>query len=239
MGKNKKKKPLVSIITPHFNNTDLFEVTLKSIKEQTYKNIEHVVVDDGSRGEELIALQKLQEKYGFTLEILPENRGVSFARTTAAVKSKGEYILPLDADGDNMQNNYVERLVETAVALGSSFSPFYSDVELFGEMKQNFERPAWSVRGMLAGPGHTPTNSSLYSREAFEAVGSYDSGLGIWVDMEFWISMMLKGYKGYKVDETKFFYNIRKKSVSDHFDKVNGATRRQQAWDYICVKHKL
>ncbi|MEM3713489.1 MAG: glycosyltransferase [Candidatus Aenigmatarchaeota archaeon] len=88
-----KKHPLVSIIIPTFNSEKTIEKCLESIKSQTYKNIEIIVVDGGSKDKTVEIAQKMGAivfiKKGYSMS----------ASTNFGVKvSKGEYIYRVDSD---------------------------------------------------------------------------------------------------------------------------------------------
>ncbi len=88
-------KPLVSVIIPNYNYEKYITRTIDSVLEQTYKHIEIIVVDDGSKDNSL----KVLEKYGHKITVLEQaNQGVSLARNTGVAVSSGEYVAFLDAD---------------------------------------------------------------------------------------------------------------------------------------------
>jgi glycosyltransferase involved in cell wall biosynthesis len=90
--------PLVSVIIPAYNAEAFIEITLKSVISQTYKNIEVLVVDDGSldRTVEIVKSIAMEDKRITLLQ--QSNAGVAAARNQAIAHSKGEYIAPIDAD---------------------------------------------------------------------------------------------------------------------------------------------
>jgi len=91
-------QPLVSVIVPAFNAARTLGETLRSASAQTCRDIEIVVVDDGSTdGTCEIARQHAQDDDRILL-IRTENRGVAAARNTAIAASRGTYVAPLDAD---------------------------------------------------------------------------------------------------------------------------------------------
>lgn len=105
-------KSLVSIIIPVYNSSiALFESCIKSINKQSYKEIEIIIIDDGSD-------EKYSNCYRAVINSNPiakiyktKNQGVSKARNYAISKSNGQYLLFIDAD-DIISVDYVEKLVE-------------------------------------------------------------------------------------------------------------------------------
>jgi glycosyltransferase involved in cell wall biosynthesis len=89
---------LVSVIIPAFNAATNIRQTLDSVRAQTYRNFEVIVVDDGSSdGTTAIIEEFIRNDSRFQL-IRQENRGVGDARNAGIRKARGKYIAPLDAD---------------------------------------------------------------------------------------------------------------------------------------------
>jgi len=104
-------KGLVSVIIPCYNAEKFISETLNSIYEQTYKNYEIILVDDGSTDTSaLIAKSSFSEKPE-CLYIYQENKGVSSARNKGLQIAKGEFILFLDSD-DIIEQAFLSSRVE-------------------------------------------------------------------------------------------------------------------------------
>ncbi|NDL01284.1 glycosyltransferase family 2 protein [Photorhabdus bodei] len=89
---------LVSIIIPAFNVEDIIENSINSVLNQTYKNTEIIIVNDGSTDGTMDVLNRLSEQY-FNIEVFSqENRGISAARNVGLSKAKGDYVTFLDSD---------------------------------------------------------------------------------------------------------------------------------------------
>ena len=101
----------VSIIVPVYNAEKTIERCVRSIQNQTYKNIEIILVNDGSTDDSLSLCYELQKQSDNILVIDKENSGVSDARNIGIEKSSGDYIQFVDSD-DYIENNMSERLVE-------------------------------------------------------------------------------------------------------------------------------
>lgn len=91
-------KDLISIVVPVYNAEIFLEDTINSVLNQTYKNFELLLINDGSTDNS----QKIYEKYKNDMRIkwydLDHNSGVAIARNKGIEKSKGRYICFLDAD---------------------------------------------------------------------------------------------------------------------------------------------
>lgn len=111
---NTSFRPLVSILIPTYNITKYFNDTLKSINNQTYKNIEVIISDDNSKELFYNKLIKTTEKFpNLNIKIYhqQENKGVAFARDFLIEKAKGDYIFFLDDDDRIYSRNTIWNIV--------------------------------------------------------------------------------------------------------------------------------
>jgi glycosyltransferase involved in cell wall biosynthesis len=92
-------KPLVSIVIPLFNKLDWIPQTINSVVNQTYKNWECIIIDDGSSDGSFELVTSLTEKYPGNWRVVRQsNSGQSVARNRGLELSSGEYVALLDAD---------------------------------------------------------------------------------------------------------------------------------------------
>jgi len=91
-------QPLISIIVPCYNVESFIYKALESVYNQTYKNWECLVVDDGSKDNTLQQIELWTEKDSRFKSLSQENMGVSIARNSGLKAAKGEYIYFLDSD---------------------------------------------------------------------------------------------------------------------------------------------
>lgn len=91
--------PLVSVVTPTYNQPELLRETLAAVFQQSYEHFEVVVVDDGSTDDTPHVLQRLQEEHGQRLRVIrQENKGIGAARNRGIDEARGEFIALLDHD---------------------------------------------------------------------------------------------------------------------------------------------
>ncbi|WP_026692741.1 teichuronic acid biosynthesis protein TuaG [Peribacillus kribbensis] len=94
-----RKNPLVSIITPSYNAAEFITETIRSVRRQTFKDWEMIIVDDCSTDRTRDILEKFAEE-DVRIRVIPleENSGAAVARNTALAKAAGRYIAFLDSD---------------------------------------------------------------------------------------------------------------------------------------------
>ena len=102
-------KGLVSIVIPVYNAENNIKVCLNSIIKQTYKNIEIICINDGSKDSSEKIIKEYKKKDSRIILINKPNSGVSDTRNLGIETSKGEYIMFIDAD-DYISEDYIESM---------------------------------------------------------------------------------------------------------------------------------
>ena len=101
--------PLISVIIPIYNVERYLSKCLNSVINQTYKNIEIILINDGSTDDSLKIAQEFQEKDSRIKLYSQKNQGLSGARNTGLKKVTGDYITFIDSD-DYVTRDYVSYL---------------------------------------------------------------------------------------------------------------------------------
>lgn len=105
-------KTLVSIIIPVYNGENTIDKAICSVLNQSYDNIELIIIDDGSTDNTFDIIKSYKNNNKIKL-IRQSNKGQAAARNRGLDESSGGYILFLDSD-DTLEKNTVETLVNTA-----------------------------------------------------------------------------------------------------------------------------
>lgn len=123
--------PLISVIVPIYNVECYLKTCIDSIVNQTYSNLEIILVDDGSPDKSPEICDEYAKNDSRVKVIHQENGGLAHARNVGIAKSSGEYLTFIDSD-DYVSNDYVESLYKGIAELGAdislaSFYPFKDD----------------------------------------------------------------------------------------------------------------
>ena len=111
---------LISIVVPVYNCEKYIEDCISSIKNQTYKNLEIIIVNDGSTDRSLELIKKIANADKRVFIYTTENKGVSHARNIGIEKATGKWISFVDSD-DWLEPNFCELLLEKAVELDADY----------------------------------------------------------------------------------------------------------------------
>ena len=101
-----KNQPLISIIIPTYNRTTILNKTIKNVLNQTWNNIQIIIVDDGNNNQ-TFKLIKLLNNNRIKYIRTKNNLGCALARLKGIQNSKGKYITFLD-DDDNWTKKYLQ-----------------------------------------------------------------------------------------------------------------------------------
>lgn len=175
------QKPLVSVIVSCYNHEKYIEECILSVLSQDYKNIELLVVDDGSSDASVDVINRLKGKYDFYF-LAQENKGLTRTLNETIAKSKGEYIVPLRSD-DVMLPHRVSTQIEYIIdkpevgICGGNIELIDSDGALYPESRQGRDVPFRRLNFedvFLERKPYVPATTLLIRREALEAVGGFD-----------------------------------------------------------------
>jgi len=225
-------EPLLSIIIPYFNMGQYVQDTIKSIVDSTYKNIEIIIVNDGSTEHKSIEILNVFTNNPLIKIINKNNEGLALTRNYGVSYANGNYIAFLDAD-DTIQSDYYKIAMNVLLNYNNVF--FVGCwAKYFGEAKGywpafNPEPPYLLVHNMI--------NSSalVYKKNAFLNSGLNDPAMIYGMeDYESVINMVKNGYHGVALPDPLWNYRIRKNSMARAF------TKEKQIYLYqkIADKHK-
>lgn len=192
----KDTKPLVSIVTPSFNSGQYIEECIKSILDQDYSNIEHIIQDGGSTDQTRRILKRYQKpKYKKRIKIFTKpDKGQSDGLNRAIQKSTGAIILILNAD--DMLMPYaaswgVEQLLKYPKA-----GVIYGDTYIINEEEEItdiYKAKEYDFGKLLCVELIPPAQAAFIRRAVLEKVGFWaDATLDTCPDYEMWVRIAQK-----------------------------------------------
>jgi glycosyltransferase involved in cell wall biosynthesis len=220
--------PLVSVILPCYNAHRFLGQALDSVRMQTFRDYETIVIDDGSTEPE--TLQFLEKLQGEVRVVRQENRGLSGARNTGFREARGHYVLPLDCD-DWIEPQFLERLL-AALSTDDSENTFaFSHMTLEGD-KTGILPKQFNLFEQLC--ANQLPYCLLLRRALWQRVGGYDESMRQGAeDWEFNIRLSLAGAHAVVVPEALFHYRV---SASGMLLSIS-RQRHHLLWGTIQRKH--
>lgn len=187
-----KKSPLISVLTPVRNMGEFIENNIKSVINQDYKNIEHIIQDNLSTDNTGAILEKYSKHINWISE---SDSGQADGLNRALQRSKGDLIIVLNADDELMPGacslavRNFELFPENAVIYGDKYNIDENGVvkyTYFGPDPYNFLK-LFCIQDII------PAQAAFINRKCFEASGFFfDPALPTCPDFEAWIRIGLK-----------------------------------------------
>ena len=219
--------PKVSIIIPVYNGEKYLEEAIRSALNQTYKNIEIIVINDGSTDNTEKICLEYKDKIKYYRK---ENGGVSTVLNMALEKMTGDYFSWLSHDDyyyPNKVEEEVKELIDDNTILMSDYGLIdengycYNKVILSHEVVEMHHEFAL-LKGYINGI------TLLIPKKAFDECGKFDESLRCGQDYEMWFRMLLKGYKFKHIPKVLASTRIHSNQVTNTSPKVK--TEGNQLW---------
>jgi glycosyltransferase involved in cell wall biosynthesis len=228
------RQPKVSVIIPTYNREHLIQKSINSVLNQTYKNIELIVVDDCSTDNTEAKVNEIKDERLIFLKS-SERKGPSVARNSGIKKATGELIAFQDSD-DVWKADKLEKQVEklfnsspevAAVYCGMEFFDVKSDEKLGEDLREIDFRKAYD-EGLL----YTPwTQTVLIKKSVLDEVGYFDERLSAAEDTE----LAIRVSKKYRY---AFVKGPLLRVGKNHNSLMGNAKNYYFAWDIIINKHE-
>lgn len=224
--------PLISVIVPVYNGQDYLENCIESIENQTYENLEVIIINDGSTDATGAVCVKLKKKFHNIHIITMEDEGVSAARNAGMDMAKGGFITFVDAD-DRLRPKTLQILYNCLLKSGSDiagckFLPFKAEEEWQEQLLSRYRitepvvyEPAVYLKQEILN-GNSRCWSKLYRRSVIGNL-RFHKDLTIGEDMLFLIEL-LPGVR--KIAETEY-------PGYGYYQNPKGAMNREFTAGYI------
>lgn len=232
-------QPKVSVIVPTSNRPDMLPRALSSIAEQTYRNLQIVVVNDGGPDVSTI-IEKLKTGIDIVHLRHENNLGVAAARNTGLQAAVGKYIAYLD-DDDLYYADHIETLV--TFLENSEYRIAYTDAY---RAHQTYQDCAYRVikrdlpysrdfdfDRLLCG-NYIPTLCVMHEKSCIETVGLFDDQLSRVEDWDLWVRMALR-YPIFHLKKTTCEFSWRKDGSSMTSGRI---AEFRKCYEAVCDRYR-
>jgi glycogen synthase len=215
--RTRPREPLVSVVVPYYRLPEHVEEAVASAAGQTHRNLEIIVVNDGSFASGDAILDRLVGQYGARVVHQP-NLGLSHARNTGIRVSRGRYVFPLDAD-NIAEPTFVERCValleaDASLAYVTSWS-LYIDVDgnpLHDDGEAGYQ-PLGNFTDLVSVANWAGDAAAVWPRRLFDLGMRYSVDRPIGEDWMLYQQMRAHGHIGHVIPERLIRYRIRPDSM--------------------------
>ena len=214
-------QPLISVIIPVYNVEEYIDRCVNTVMKHTYKNLEIILVDDGSTYSSAQKCDLFKEKDDRIKVIHKTNGGLSDARNKGMDICSGEYVTFIDSD-DWINDKYIELLYNSIVKYKSDISIsdmidsdgkyYYKDYNLYG-IKEKTYTPEQALYVILTQKEfNTSADGKLFK---YDLINKYRFKYGIlYEDFDLIYKIIDNASKISFVDDAKYYYYQRKGSIA-------------------------
>jgi len=229
--------PKVSVIIPTYNRQKLLPKAIKSVLNQTFKNFELIIVDDGSTDNTKEIIKEFQKRDPRIKYIWQENFGAPAGPKNTGIKnSKGEYIAFLD-DDDEWLPEKLEKQIELFEDNIGFVGCNILIVDQISQLLKKFKMPEYPYKiffEKLLGGDFTFTSSIVVvKREVLDEFGFFDENLKFGDDWDLWLRISKK-YRFAFVPDFLVKYYIHQGSTMPHLHPEKEA----KEFEYIFSKYQ-
>ncbi len=228
--------PLVSVVLPTYGRNERLRAAVESVIDQTYGNIELLIVDDGSPTPitETLDDVSFDRLESVTFVRHNENRGANVARNTGIRVSNGKYIAFLD-DDDRWHETKIARQVDAFAEADSEVGLVYTGLQATNSNGTSVTTPTAGgdvVKDLLVGKTFGQFSSVMVDADVIDAAGLLDERFPAWQDRE-WFFRLAQHCQFKPLQETLTY---RRTGLPDSIGK-NFERKRDVAYPLFVEKH--
>ena len=231
------EQPLVTVYIPTFNRLELLQRAVESVRNQTYKNLEIIVVDDCSTdGTQKYLAQLAKEDSRVRYFLKEKNSGACVSRNIAIENAKGEFITGLDDDDYFMENRiniFVDNWVDNIAGLCS-----YSLVKKSSNNIKTNKRI--SLKNTIEAEDLLKANhigNQIFTKSQYlKAISGFDKNMQVWQDLECWYRLLKEYGVVQRINKPLYVVDIshpHERISNKNIEKIT------KSYNFFVEKHKL
>lgn len=210
--------PLVSIITPSFNQAEYLEATIQSVLTQDYPRIEYIVIDGGSTDGSVDVIQKYQSSLAFWVS--EQDKGQTDAINKGFNRAKGDILAWINSD-----DTYNPKAVGEAVLYlmeNPDVAMVYADCDFIDEQGRvigKFASRQTDYKKLRQGYVHIPQQTMFFRAKYWKEVGPLDPSFYFAMDYDLWVRIAARAPIKYLPGRTWANFRIHTSSKTNVNDE--------------------
>jgi glycosyltransferase involved in cell wall biosynthesis len=186
-------KPLITVVTVVFNGEEHLDQAILSVLNQSYDNVEYIIIDGGSTDKTIEIIKKYENAIDYWVS--EPDKGIYDAMNKGVFCTKGEYILHLNSD-DFLEDNVLVKIVKE-IEKNQGFDVYHGSFLIHTDEKNSIKK---------VGHGFLPTSIPAYQPATFVRLSAinkrewFDAKYKIAADFKFFKELQLQGLKFLRLD---------------------------------------
>lgn len=225
--------PLVTIVTPAYNQGGYLEQTMRSVLEQNYPRIEYIVIDDGSSDNSLIVARNVADEYPGRVTVhTQQNSGQAVTLNKGWSMGQGEILAYLSSD-DCLMPNAVSQMVQT-LQTNPSAAVAYCDFWLINSSGRKIRKSIteeFNSRRLRIDLVCQPGPGTFFRRIVYDKAGGWNPNFRQVPDFEFWLRVEQYG-SFIRVPQLLAEYRIHQESTSFRIMSIERADEITKVINY-------
>ena len=239
---------MITVIIPTYKRSKYLERAINSVLNQTYNDIEIIVVDDNNNDEFRQDTEKIMARYGGYENIIyiqhEKNLGGCAARNTGIKLAKGEFIACLD-DDDIWLKDFLEKTIKTIgedINIAAAYSSYYigneESVFFINKHEELYEGEIFEK--LLGGWCPASTSFFLLRKSCVEQVGYFDEKLVSFQDYDLWLRLAKKFKIKYVRDRLVVkFEGANEQITGNPYKREKGLQSIENKWCKLLDKNEI
>jgi glycosyltransferase involved in cell wall biosynthesis len=232
--------PVVSVIIPSYNHQQYIREAVQSVLNQSFTDLEVVIVDDGSKDKTVAEIKKIKDPR-VRLFTFRQNKGACTAANFALSKARGKFIAMLSSD-DVFESNKLAKQVEY-LRKHPQVGAVFSRATIINQQSQPFKKKHF-YQTIFDQPNRTQTEwlrfffynanclchpSALIRRKVYTKIGEYDPRFAQLPDLHFWIRLVKK-FPIHIMSDRLIRFRVHDTNVSGDTSKTHARHQIEMVW---------
>ncbi|MGK3126465.1 glycosyltransferase [Candidatus Pantoea formicae] len=232
MNAKKTAQPLVTIYIPTHNRSAMVKSAILSVQNQTYKNVEIIICDDGSSDDTAAVIAEMKKNDNRIIYLKNQvPMGACHARNRCIEIAQGEFITGLD-DDDYFLRERIANFVETSQELNRSFlctNMIFKNRELEKKWKGYTGEVTLNMMGFKNWVG----NQVFIKTSMMRSIGGFDTTFPAWQDYDLWYRLILRYGACYRMRDSTYVVNIE-----NDRPRITTGSKAWQGYQKFITTHK-